>query len=115
MSRSARMALIAAVTFAGMRVIMADDAIELEEKINPFDDKPPSDLLAVSLARCIEVPCSYYYDWEVDPAVLSRPVADTMPTQAGVRSNARHRTMTTLAAGADPQVPGTCKEKRSSA
>ena len=114
MSLSARMTLMAAVTLAGMSVIVVDDATELEEKINPFDRKPPSDLLAVCLAR-YDVPCHSDYDWEVDPAVLSRPIEDTMPTQAGVRSNARHKTMTTLADGADPHVSGTCKEKRSSA
>lgn len=108
------MALIAAVTLAGMTVIAVDAEDVSKDSVDDRPFTPPATLLASALSREIYVPPEWSYDWEVDPAVLSRPVSDTMPTQAGVRSNARHRTMTTLAAGADPQVPGTCKEKRSS-
>lgn len=114
MSRASRMALIAAVTLAGMSVIEVDTEEVSEDILDDRPFQPPASLLAKALTR-YTVPCCASYDWEVDPAVISRPVGDTMPTQAGVRSNARHRTMTTIANGADPQVPGTCKEKRSSA
>lgn len=31
-----------------------------------------------------------YYDWETDPAVLSRPIEDTMPSVPGVWGTPRH-------------------------
>jgi len=114
LSRSGRMALIAAVTLAGMSVIGADSEEVSEDIVEDRRFQPPATLLAEALSRSV-TPAYASYDWEVDPAVISRPVEGTMPTHAGVRSNARHQPMTTIANGADPQVPGTCKEKHSSA